>query len=465
MNLTFKFVRKPHRRNYMNINEPTKQLLNTYNTPDVELVISEWPEDDTTKPYHGVAAFTKDTLLTQATQFSKRFVVLAETNDDQFHYHTYADGNIIVLRVFNHTHPSLYPTILTWLSRFPAIEKVTVHSEFGAYSGMKHFILLLPFLLLIRITGRHITYVAHNIVGNINLLAPHLGIEEESFTTTLINKGLAWYYRFLGFLTHSIITLDTYAHGILKSYIDHKKIHFIPHWVKQTPSQRMAQAEAKKLLDIPAHHKILLVFGFISWYKGTDRTMKAFKQIAKDHPNMHLVIAGGQAPSIAHTPVYNEYFTQLMKEAEKTSTIHVTGFIPDAEVPMYFSAADLVLLPYRGLMGGSGTLAHAIGYEKPFLISHEMKAFLDNPDVQTSLHATELTKDDVLFTPTRTGLSHVVRLLHNKKLHILSHLSTRIKQKRSVTSFCEQLEKTSTTEKTRVSWLYHVRHALSLAII
>lgn len=449
----------------MTINETTKKLLQTYNTPDTELVISEWPEDDSTKPHHGVAAFTKDTVLTQATQCNKRFVVLAETNDDHFHFHTYADGKIIVLRVFNHTHPSLYPAILTWLSRFPAIENVTVHSEFGAYSGMKHFILLLPFLFLIRLTGRHITYIAHNIVGNINMLAPHLGIEEASFTTYVINKGLAWYYWFLGILTQSIVTLDTFAHTLLTHHIDKKKLHFIPHWVKETPKDIPSQTDAKKRLGIPVSHNVLLVFGFISWYKGTDRIIKAFKMIANKHPDLHLVIAGGKAPSIAHTPVYNQYFTELMNEAHKTPNIHITGFVPETDIPTYFSAADLVLLPYRGLMGGSGTLAHAIGYEKPFLISHEMKAFLDNPDVESSLQSIGVTKEHVVFTPTKTGLSHVIQSIKDKQLRALIDVSKSIKQKRSVTSFCEQLEKTSATTKARVSWLYHVRHALSLAII
>jgi glycosyltransferase involved in cell wall biosynthesis len=48
-----------------------------------------------------------------------------------------------------------------------------------------------------------------------------------------------------------------------------------------------------------------------------------------------------------------------------------TGFLPEYEVPVYFSAADLVVLPYNTPeLFTSGPLMLAIGYEKPIAVSN-----------------------------------------------------------------------------------------------
>jgi glycosyltransferase involved in cell wall biosynthesis len=48
-----------------------------------------------------------------------------------------------------------------------------------------------------------------------------------------------------------------------------------------------------------------------------------------------------------------------------------TGFLPEYEVPVYFSAADLVVLPYNTPeLFASGPLMLAIGYEKPIAVSN-----------------------------------------------------------------------------------------------
>ena len=40
------------------------------------------------------------------------------------------------------------------------------------------------------------------------------------------------------------------------------------------------------------------------------------------------------------------------------------------------TSADLVVLPYRGFMGSSGSLSQALSYGKPFMVSSKMQEIL-----------------------------------------------------------------------------------------
>jgi len=71
----------------------------------------------------------------------------------------------------------------------------------------------------------------------------------------------------------------------------------------------------------------------------------------------------------------------------------------------------LVVLPYRGLMGGSGALGWTIGYAKPFVLSTHMGVILKNPDVSNALITNKLSHYDVLFPPTASGVELILQRL------------------------------------------------------
>jgi len=412
------------------------QLYESFNTPDVQLVVSGWPSRAPgTQGYHGDAAFTRETLLSLVKTKHMRFVVIAETNHDN-RPELVGDGNILVLRVINHDKFHVYPTILTWLNRFPAIKHVTVHSNF-TYSGIAHFILLVPFLALIKLTGRKLSLVAHNVVDSIDFLAKQINITNKLLVAVL-NSGVRFYNNTLGMILDHVIVLDIQGKKIMQSYVPANKIVYNPHFVKPR-NTTITMNEAKQSLGISSNTKVLLCFGFISYYKGSDILAELFKKSNKNK-NFHLIFAGGPSPSLSHTKHYQEFFDRFEKMVSKVKNITYTGFIPTNKVGMYFAAADLVVLPYRGLMGGSGAFSYAVGYGKPAIISTPMHELTENPDINRVLCENKLQSKDIEFNLTKNGFNDVLKIAENKTLlNTLTQVSEEIRTVRNIDVITNQL--------------------------
>jgi len=73
-----------------------------------------------------------------------------------------------------------------------------------------------------------------------------------------------------------------------------------------------------------------------------------FLALAKSIPQAHFVWVGGRPDDIATW--------KQRAESQNISNITFTGFIPNQDLPLYQSAADILLMPYsRSIMGSSGT--------------------------------------------------------------------------------------------------------------
>lgn len=120
--------------------------------------------------------------------------------------------------------------------------------------------------------------------------------------------------------------------------------------------------EAKGELAI-GERFVILSFGSIRRYKGISFLVKAFSAlpgpIAEDS---RLVIAGEDWGD-------DEDFWALVKASPHRDQITVhPHLVPDQRLPLYFSAADLVVLPYLRT-AGSGVASIAMAYGKPILTS------------------------------------------------------------------------------------------------
>ena len=119
--------------------------------------------------------------------------------------------------------------------------------------------------------------------------------------------------------------------------------------------------DARQFLDLPQDKTILLFFGFIRDYKGLDLLMRAYQKAYRD--NMLLVVAG---------EFYNNgaQYSELEKELQLEGKIAWrTDFIPDDKVRYYFSAADLIVQPYKSATQ-SGVTQIAYHFERPMLVTN-----------------------------------------------------------------------------------------------
>lgn len=123
--------------------------------------------------------------------------------------------------------------------------------------------------------------------------------------------------------------------------------------------RKIEQNKAREQLNIPINKKILLFFGFIRSYKGLDILLQALPLLPEDY---NVVIAG---------EVYGDFTTyqDIITEHSLQDRVHIhVRYINDTEVPLFFSASDLCVLPYRSATQ-SGIVPIAYHFDLPVVIT------------------------------------------------------------------------------------------------
>lgn len=133
---------------------------------------------------------------------------------------------------------------------------------------------------------------------------------------------------------------------------------FSPHPIYDQYGTSVDKKAARELLGIPAESKLVLFFGFIRAYKGLDLLLKALPYC----PDVCLLIAG---------ECYEDWtpYQAIITEHELQDRVWLfTDFIPSGEVRTYFSAADLVVQPYKTATQ-SGISQIAYHFDRPMLVT------------------------------------------------------------------------------------------------
>jgi glycosyltransferase involved in cell wall biosynthesis len=134
---------------------------------------------------------------------------------------------------------------------------------------------------------------------------------------------------------------------------------------------RMDKVEALEHLSIPKEKKHILFFGLIREYKGLDLLLDAMALLPKDYD---LTIAGEVYGSF---DVYQRQIDRL--NLKNRVHLHLR-YIPDDEVKVFFSLADVVALPYKSATQ-SGIVAIAKHFEKPVVATNVggLSEFIKHP--------------------------------------------------------------------------------------
>lgn len=413
-----------------------KNLLEQFNTEDTYLIVSGWPKSGKGS-YHGDSAFTKEVLYELVRTNKMRFVVVSEKNYPEDKPRLEADGNILILPVIDHYKFHLYPTILTWLNKFPQINHVTVHSNF-TFSGIRHFVLLIPFLALIKAANKKVVLFAHNVLDDINFVALQLNVTNQ-LLVSFYNFALKIYNKFLIAICDKVVVLDNSGKEILSKYGPSNKLVYYPHFVLPR-KQNWSKTTARQDLKIKKNAKVIMSFGFISFYKGSDKLAKLFSNVTKGKQKYQLIFAGGRMPSMKNKWYYQKYYQDFKKFCKKNKNIRLTGFLPEDELAKYFASADFIILPYRGIMGGSGAMGYAIGFGKPFMLSSPMVKFWENPEIEDVLRKLKVDKKEFTFEPTEAGMKFVLNTVADSdKLEQGTLLTKEILAKRHISKVTKEM--------------------------
>jgi len=119
---------------------------------------------------------------------------------------------------------------------------------------------------------------------------------------------------------------------------------------------------ARQVLGLPEAARAILFFGQIAPYKGLDLLIEAFAKVRRQDPTVYLIIAGSLAES------FDPYRQLIDRFGLGDAVILELRYIPLAELPNYFLAADLLVFPYRQAYQ-SGVLQLAYGFARPVVVT------------------------------------------------------------------------------------------------
>jgi glycosyltransferase involved in cell wall biosynthesis len=113
---------------------------------------------------------------------------------------------------------------------------------------------------------------------------------------------------------------------------------------------------ARRALGLVPADEVALFFGYIREYKGLDVLLEAWQAVLAARPRARLLVAGDPVR------LSSARRAELERWAERLGAVHRFGYVPFQEVPRYFAAADLLVMPYRRIsQSGVLYLALALG--------------------------------------------------------------------------------------------------------
>jgi glycosyltransferase involved in cell wall biosynthesis len=377
------------------------------------VVISSYPEKGFIhgRKTVGVASYTKNTLLAlKRTNKNLKIVVLGEILDRP---EQYLEEGIQIKRIWRR---SKFIDIfkIPFAVQKEKSDKVVVAFEAYMFGGFLKLFFFLLTLLIMKLSGKKIYIILHQIIEDFRL------IEKNKLKARLLNILKTIFYQVLIGISHKTIVFEE---RFKKALGDKKKIITIPHAVEKM--RAVSQVEARKRLGFKLEDFYVLYFGFLSPYKGANLLVELWNKNKEER----LILAGGGNPNHMKDKKYARFVKNTLKKA-RTLDILTPGFIPEKEIPLYFSAVDLFILPYQVFMSSSGPLSMAFGFEKPVLLSRQLAGYFETDDMKEVLKEAGLKPSDIFFDFNQNHLNQKLKWAR-KNIFKLKKFSLLIKEKRN----------------------------------
>ncbi len=167
-------------------------------------------------------------------------------------------------------------------------------------------------------------------------------------------------------------------------------IEQIAHPVYERFGDPVRKPEARAALGLPNDAPVILFFGFVREYKGLHVLLEAMPDVLEAVPDLRLVVAGEPYADAAR-------YREIIDHHGLHDRVQWHDeYIPSDEVPIFFSAADLVVQPYVSATQ-SGVAQIATHFERPMVVTdvgglaesipHEKAGFVVPPEDPSALAA------------------------------------------------------------------------------
>jgi len=223
---------------------------------------------------------------------------------------------------------------------------------------------LFPIYLFIcigfKLRGKPVVFTVHNVL-------PH-----EKSGLFSIFSGLLFKLS-----DHFIVHSEKNSIQMIQHYnIPKERVTAIPHGPLDFHTlKKVSREKARQEMKIQPEKKVILLFGAIRPYKGIDTAIAAFDQVRKEIPEARLLIAGKLWEKWAP-------YAEMIENRKLEKSIQLfLQYIPSEMVSNFFSAADLVILPYHHFDSQSGVGSIAVSFRKPMIVTNTggLPDLVENP--------------------------------------------------------------------------------------
>lgn len=207
-------------------------------------------------------------------------------------------------------------------------------------------------MLYYRLLGKQIVLTLHNVNAR----------RRDSKDTSLNQLTLRIQYRLAD---HIFVHTEKMKIELIEEFrVQGARLTVIPFGINNAvPNTRLTPVEAKIRLGIRNGERTILFFGNIAPYKGLEYLISAFHQIAAQHDNYRLIIAGRPKNCEEYWAAIREAIRQ---DVQRGRILLKEEYIPDDMTELYFKAADVLALPYRYIYQ-SGVLFLGYSFGLPVL--------------------------------------------------------------------------------------------------
>jgi glycosyltransferase involved in cell wall biosynthesis len=195
----------------------------------------------------------------------------------------------------------------------------------------------------LRRAGLRVAFVIHNVL-------PHEA-----------RPGDVWLTRRVLRHGHAFLVQSESELARLRGLLPQATAVVVPHPVHIAFGERAATpAAARRRLGLPATAAVILLFGIVRPYKGLNYLIQAVARLHQAGRPAHLLVAGEFWDD-------RRAYERTIQQLGLADYVHMNGrYIPNEEVAVYFSAADVFAAPY---VGGtqSAAVKVALGFGVPIV--------------------------------------------------------------------------------------------------
>ena len=284
-----------------------------------------------------------------------------------------SSGRVTTMKIWR-GRSILYP--FTLLKAIAKIRPHIVHVQFGPHGavyGGKFGELMIALLILLRLIGIDTTITLHSTWMTDQVEERISGYGRTSRLSIFAKTMFRIFIKFLRLGTNRIQLSTVKNDSLLKRKFiqeyrfSNSDVDEIPHPCSPV-MDRLDSTEALHKLHLDGK-SVILIFGYIRRGKGFEVALEAMNRIKQEIPNVLLLIAGKVQDSDSKA-----YLLQLKKRSKELGLDEFVRFdshyIHDDEVPNYFSAARLILVPYTESVGASGPIHNYAGYGTPIIAAN-----------------------------------------------------------------------------------------------